>query len=99
MSLGTRFGGVQDCCTVYFARSNTLGWNRYDRYPFTIGVLGAPDNFMAIGRASEVGRDAEGSALWSLIVHGVRVPGRWVIIDRRFVPLDDCPAGGRSRSR
>jgi hypothetical protein len=51
---------------------------------------------MPIGQASGIGWDADGSALWSLTIHGARVPGRWVIIDRRFVPLDDDPAAGRS---
>jgi hypothetical protein len=74
----------------YFAAITKPGRIRYDQYPFTIGVLVSPDNFMPIGQASQAGRDADGAALWRLIVHGVKIPGRWAIIDRRFVALDCC---------
>ena len=65
---------------------------RYGRYPFTIGVLGVPDNFMPIGQASEAARDAEGSAAWSRTVHGVKAPGRWVLVDRWCGAVDGAPA-------
>jgi hypothetical protein len=76
----------------YFASITTPGRVRYSQYPFTIGVLGSPDNFMPIGQASGAGYDADGAALWGLIVHGVKIPGRWVIVDRRFVAVDGDPA-------
>jgi hypothetical protein len=76
----------------YFAHVSDPGRVRYDQYPFTIGVLGSPDNFMPIGQASQAGYDADGSALWRLIVHGVKIPGRWGIVERRFVAVDGDPA-------
>jgi hypothetical protein len=47
---------------------------------------------MPTGQPSGAGYDADGAALWRLIVHGVKIPGRWAIIDRRFVALD-CRMG------
>jgi hypothetical protein len=54
---------------------------------------------MPIGQATGSGYDADGAALWRLIVHGVKIPGRWVIIDRRFVALGDDSAGKRQGPR
>jgi hypothetical protein len=36
-------------------------------------------------KAGVSGRTASGLAVWSLNVDGADVPGRWVIIDGRFV--------------
>jgi hypothetical protein len=47
---------------------------------------------MPIGLASEIGRTEGGLAVWSLPVHGADVPGRWVIIDRRFVAVENAAA-------
>jgi hypothetical protein len=49
--------------------------------------------------ASEIGRTAGGLAVWGLHLHGADVPGRWVIIDRRFVPVENASAENRSGSR
>jgi hypothetical protein len=43
---------------------------------------------MPIGITSEVGWNDEALAEWVLRVHGSSVPGRWVIIDRRFVATE-----------
>ena len=43
---------------------------------------------MPIGIASAIGRTEGRLAGWSLNVHGADVPGRWVIIDGRFVPVE-----------
>jgi hypothetical protein len=40
---------------------------------------------MPIGIASQIGRTEGGLAVWGLNVECADVPGRWVIIDRRFV--------------
>jgi hypothetical protein len=40
----------------------------------------------------EIGRTQNGLSVWSLRVHGTDVPGRWVIIDRRFVAVEDASA-------
>jgi hypothetical protein len=47
---------------------------------------------MPIGLASEIGRNEDGLALWSLHVHGADVPGHCVIIDGRFVAVEDAAA-------
>jgi hypothetical protein len=51
---------------------------------------------MPIGIASEVGRTDEGVAIWRLDVHGVEVPGRWIIVDREFRPA--ATTGGADRT-
>src|SRR5438067_1088027 len=47
---------------------------------------------MPIGIASEIGRTEGGLAVWGPRVHGADVPGRWVIIDRRFVAVRGGPS-------
>ena len=54
---------------------------------------------MPIGMASEIGRSEGGLAVWRLHVHDADVPGRWVIIDRRFVTMENAPGGSRSGLR
>jgi hypothetical protein len=39
-----------------------------------------------IGVALPAGRDHDGVQLWKLILDGVALPGRWVVVDRRFWP-------------
>ena len=52
---------------------------------WTIGV-GEPDCFpMPVGQANRVGRTVDGLAMWALRVKGADVPGRFVIVDGRFV--------------
>jgi hypothetical protein len=51
-----------------------------------IGVLEARDNHIAIGVALCTGPNIGGVALWRLIIDEVELPGRWVVIDREFVP-------------
>jgi hypothetical protein len=70
--------------TRYFAHLSAAGPIRYGQFPFSIGVLAAPDKLMPIGMASEVGWTEDGLALWNLTVHGAEIPGRWVIGDREF---------------
>jgi hypothetical protein len=65
---------------------------RVGRLPGSIGVLEALDKPMPIGMASAIGQTEGGLAVWSLNVDGADVPGRWVIIDRRFVPAERAPA-------
>jgi hypothetical protein len=47
---------------------------------------------MPIGMASAIGRTEGGLAVWSLNIDGVDVPGRWIIVDGRFVPVEGAPA-------
>ena len=62
---------------------------RFGQLPGSIGVLKALDKPMPSGMASLIGRTEGGLAVWSLNVHGADVPGRWIMIARRFVPLED----------
>jgi hypothetical protein len=73
---------------VYFADVGGTGPVRYGQFPFSIGILGSPDNHLPIGQAHPAGRTANGTKLWRLVVSGVEVAGRWVIIDRQFVRVD-----------
>ena len=72
----------------YFTNASGPGPVRYGQLPGSIGVLEAPDKPMPIGMASAIGRTEGGLAVWSLNVDGADVPGRWVIIDGRFVPVE-----------
>jgi hypothetical protein len=76
----------------YFTNASGPGPVRYGQLPGSIGVLEAPDKPMPIGLASAVGRTEGGLAVWSLNVDSADVPGRWVIVDGRFVPLERAPA-------
>jgi hypothetical protein len=58
----------------------------YGILPGAIGVLEALNQSMPVGMATCAGRDAAGLAVWTLNVHDEDVPGRWVVIDREFVP-------------
>jgi hypothetical protein len=60
--------------------------------PRSIGILESPDKFMPIGMASQIGRTDRGLAVWGLRVHTADAPGRWVIVDRRFVAVERAPA-------
>ena len=76
----------------YFTNISGPGPVRYGQLPGSIGVLEAPDKPMPIGMASAIGRTEGGLAVWVLTVHGADVPGRWVIVDRRFVAVEGRPA-------
>jgi hypothetical protein len=61
---------------------------RYGTVPGAIGVLEALDKPMPIGMALHAGRDAAGRAVWTLSVADADVPGRWVVVDREFRPVN-----------
>jgi hypothetical protein len=54
-----------------------------------IGVLQSPDDRTPIGMALAVGRDDDEVEVWELTVRGVELPGRWVVVDRQFVPAQE----------
>jgi hypothetical protein len=72
----------------YFAHISAAGPVRYGQVPGSIGVLDAPDKPMASGMANCTGWDASGLAEWRLTVDGDDVPGRWVLVDREFRPVE-----------
>jgi hypothetical protein len=76
----------------YFTNTSAAGPVRYGQLPGSIGVLEALDKPMPIGMASAIGRTEGGLAVWQLTIDGAGVPGRWVIIDGRFVPAESDPA-------
>jgi hypothetical protein len=51
-----------------------------------IDVLADFEDVTPVGTASRLGSDAAGLAVWQLSVHGADLGGRWIVIDRQFVP-------------
>jgi hypothetical protein len=73
---------------VYFTNAATRGRVRYRQLPGSIGVLGSPDNHMPIGIVSQIGRTEGDRAVRGLQVQDVDVPGGLVIVDRRFIAVE-----------
>ncbi len=72
---------------TYFTKFKAGTPVRFGYGPSSIDVVGGIDDPISIGTASLAGHTDRGYAMWRLRVHGVDVPGRWVIIDRRFVKV------------
>jgi hypothetical protein len=51
---------------------------------------------MPIGMALCVTWDGASVAVWRLTIEGDDVPGRWVIVDREFRPVEGCASTSRS---
>jgi hypothetical protein len=49
-----------------------------------IGVLKALDDVSTIGMAICIGQTLAGGALWKLCVDDTWLPGRWIVVNRRF---------------
>jgi hypothetical protein len=60
----------------------------YDQVPGSIGVLEDLDEPMPIGMASTAGRTEGAPATRRLTVNDADVPGRWVIVDLEFRPVE-----------
>lgn len=73
---------------AYFASISQTGPVKYRQLPGSIGVLESADNPMPIGEATCKTWDERGLAVWTLRIGGQEIAGRWVIIDRRFVPVE-----------
>lgn len=56
--------------------------------PSSIGVHDSPVNKMPVGEASAFTRDDRGRTVFRLVVHKAAVPGRFVVVDRRFVRIE-----------
>jgi hypothetical protein len=57
-----------------------------------IAVLAPRRKRKTIGVATCVGVDVKGQSLWTLNVRDADVPGRWIVVDRRFRPVKcDAP--------
>jgi hypothetical protein len=74
--------------TRYFAHINAAGPVRYGQVPGPIGVLDSPGHLMPIGMANCTGWDRAALAVWRLTVDDADVPGRWIIGDREFRPVE-----------
>jgi hypothetical protein len=74
--------------TRYYAYISTAAPVQYRQLPDSIGVLEAPDQPMPIGIANCEGRNTAGLAVWRLTVRKVELPGRWIIVDREFRPVE-----------
>jgi hypothetical protein len=71
-----------------FAHISGAGPVRYGRFPGSIEVLDSPDHPMPIGTAYEAGWTEDGLPVWRLAIEGDDLPGRWVIVDREFRPVE-----------
>jgi hypothetical protein len=58
------------------------------QFPGSIGVLDAPDHPMPVGMACCTGWDRDGLAVWRPTIEGDDVPGRWIIVDCEFRPVE-----------
>jgi len=74
--------------TRYFAHISQKGPVRYGDVPGSIGVLEAPAKPMPIGEAHCLTWDEKGLAVWTLRIGKEEIPGRWVIVDREFKPVE-----------
>jgi hypothetical protein len=61
---------------------------RYNKLSHTIGVADKPGYVMPIGLASLEDKSADWLGFWALRVNGVDVPGRFIIVDGRFVEFE-----------
>jgi hypothetical protein len=81
------FVGIVLCMKYFFTETAIEGRVRSGEYPFAIGVLEGRSS-VPRGIAFEVGQTADGLATWKLKVRGADVPGRFVIDNGRFAPVE-----------
>jgi hypothetical protein len=79
-----------------FARISASGPVRYGQLPGSVGVLEALDKPMPLGIASCIGWEPAGLAVWRLSIDDQDVPGRWIIVDRKFRPVEACASTSKS---
>ncbi len=83
--------------TRYFAHISQKGKVRYGDVPGSIGVLEATDKPMPIGEAHCVTWDENGLVVWTLRIGKEEIPGRWVILNREFRPVQKNSSGSGNR--
>jgi hypothetical protein len=71
----------------YFAKVGRAGPIGYHQVPGSIDVFGAVDDSEPIGIAHCINWGGHGAAQWELTVHGSRLPGQYIVIDREFIPV------------
>jgi hypothetical protein len=52
----------------------------------SIDVFGDPGDGPPIGMALPGGSTEGGIVIWEIVIRGVTVPGRWIVLGRRFLP-------------
>jgi hypothetical protein len=72
----------------YYTTASKKGRVRYNQISWTIGVGDSGGYPVPIGQANQVGKSDDGLALWTLRVSGADVPGRFIIVDGRFVEFE-----------
>jgi hypothetical protein len=72
----------------YFADAIIGNCIRGDQSPLIFRVLKSPGDLVPIGVAREVEKVAQDEIAWSIRIRGVVVPGRFVVVDGEFVPID-----------
>jgi hypothetical protein len=70
----------------YFTNFGSKGALKYQDVPGVMGVLPARDDDAPIGQAFCLGWDADGNAVFQLWIGGGPIEGRWLLVDRVFVP-------------
>ena len=73
----------------FFAIDSRSGHVRYGAIHWRIGVRESAGDPQRIGAASEVGKTPTGLAISQLRIQGCEVPGRWIIVDGQFMPVED----------
>jgi hypothetical protein len=73
---------------TFYTCASQKGRVRYNKLSHTIGVADKPGYVMPVGQANQVGKSADGLALWALRINGADVPGRFIIVDGRFVEVE-----------
>jgi hypothetical protein len=73
---------------TYFTDASTKGRVLFGQLPWVIGITEAPNKPLLVGTAMRRGSTEDGQAMWSLKVRGAEVPGRFIIIDGRFVEVE-----------
>ncbi len=73
--------------TWYYASAGpAIGLLMFGAARNTISVLEIPDDAVPVGTPICVSLDAAGVAVWRLMIRGVKLPGRWIVVDREFRP-------------
>jgi hypothetical protein len=68
----------------YCTNASRSGAVHYQQLPSSISIFESATN-LPVGIASQISRNDQGLAVWLLRVRGVDVPGRFTILDGRFV--------------
>jgi hypothetical protein len=73
---------------TYYARVHCKGTAKYGELSNAFGVHDSPAPCLPVGVGFEVGRTEEGLALFRLTVRNVGVPGRFILVDGEFRPVE-----------